>query len=160
MAYSLRAFIGHLETLNMIQEYLPDAVVIPLEQQVGMIPVTQAVYQAIGDERPALIWDTPIFQGLSTPLVNCAVFASANGPIAYIEAEYFSGEGYQAAVVWKDEKEVLGPFLAYKFPLHEKPINRTLRLLGVQVNGGIDEFDTLGLGACRRTDDWVSRVGT
>lgn len=158
MAYSLRAFLGHTATLETLQLQIETAVMIPMEQDVGMIPITSAMYQTLKDDQPATIWDTVLFRGLSQPLVDHAVQASVAGTIAYAEAEYFNGEGYQAVVVWQDGAEILGPYLAYKMPLHDKPINRVLRYLGIRVKDAVDEFDTLGLGACRRTDDWVNRL--
>ncbi len=156
MAYSLRVLIGHTDVLEMVQAQLDSAVIIPMEQNVGLIPVTKALYQTLGDDQPAEVWDTALFKGLSQSLIDHAVQASAVGAIAYAEAEYFNGLGYQAVVVWQDGAETLGPFLAYKMPLRDKPINRVLRHLGVHVKDAVDEFDTLGLGACRRTEDWVS----
>jgi hypothetical protein len=35
-------------------------------------------------------------------------------------------------------------------------INQALRALGLPADDGRDEFDTLGLGKHRRTQDWVS----
>jgi hypothetical protein len=159
VAYSLRAFVAHPDILQTVKQQIEPAVVIPLEQNIGLIPITPVLYEAVGDNEPAPAWDVPVFQGLSKPLLECALQASASGMIAYVESEYFGGAGYQAVVVWRDEAEMMGPFLAYKFPVHEMPINRALRMLGVQIKDAADEFDTLGLGACRRTEDWVNYLG-
>ena len=158
MAYSLRALLGHLDTLEAVSQQNQFAVVIPLEQDIGMIPITEALHESLEGRDPVSIWQPLMLAGLSQSILNYALAASSGGRIAYVEAEYFSGEGYQAAVVWQDEKEIMGPFLAYKLPIRDKPINRVLRLLGVQINDAMDEFDTLGLGACRRTDDWISQL--
>jgi hypothetical protein len=159
VVYRLRAFIGHLDTLEAVKRQLQAADIIPLAQDVGIIPITGAIYEILHNDRPYKTWDMAIFKGLFEPLIEFAVRASARGPIAYAEAEYFSGQGYQAVVVWQDETEVLGPLWAYKLPLSEKPINRALRMLGVKIKNAVDEFDTLGLGACHHTEDWVNRLG-
>jgi anti-sigma B factor antagonist len=76
--------------------------------------------------------------------------ASKRGPIAYVGAFFFGGEGGQSAVVCRDGKTVLGPVDS------GDAINQALRILGVSADEGMDEFDIVGLGRRRRTYDWVA----
>ena len=75
---------------------------------------------------------------------------SEDGPVAYVETEYWGGVGHQAAAVWKDGRLSFGP---------EKqdigPINTALKHLGVSEEGARVAFEAVGLHRHRLTDDWV-----
>jgi hypothetical protein len=97
-------------------------------------------------------WKAPA--GFGSALAAC----SANGPVAYVEAEYFGGVGEQSVEVWDSGKVVLGPLsLAEKAPIPaaDTPISQALRRLGVTKGDYHDEFDAVGLGRHRDTDDWL-----
>jgi len=66
-----------------------------------------------------------------------------------LEARFYAGVGTQASVGWCDGALRHGPVVA------PDAINRALRFLGVQPQDGKDEFDTVGLGRRRSTDDWT-----
>jgi hypothetical protein len=70
-------------------------------------------------------------------------------PLAYIEAEYFGGEGGQSGIIWKDGKRTA------EFAYRQEVINNVLRYFGIIANENQDEFDTLGLGRHRNTRDWM-----
>jgi hypothetical protein len=70
--------------------------------------------------------------------------------VAYVETEYFGGEGTQAATVWDRGATIFGPAEA-----EAGPINQALRRLGVERTAGEDEFDKVGLGRHRRNEDWI-----
>jgi hypothetical protein len=84
---------------------------------------------------------------------------SANGPVAYVEAEYFDGTGEQSAVLWDTGQVVLGRLhLAERasIPAVGTPISQALRRLGVTKGDHQDEFDAVGLGRHRNTEDWLA----
>lgn len=74
---------------------------------------------------------------------------SANGAAAYIEAEYFGGEGMQSSALFEYGSMVEVPVVA------RGAINQALRNLGVEPADGTDEFDTVGLSKFRDTDEWL-----
>lgn len=149
MSYELKALIG----IQRVLESVPNEhLTVILGQDVRMIPITNKL---VGTE-PAIFEGGELFHNLSVAAYNFALEASKEGSIAYVEAEYFGGVGYQCAVVWQNEAVVLGPFLAYKLPILEMPINRALRYFGVQKEHHLDEFDALSLGKIRHTGDWVA----
>jgi len=74
---------------------------------------------------------------------------SRHGLIAYLEAEFFGGVGQQAHVLF-EEGVALGPPV-----IARDAINQALRLLGVVPGGHHDEFDAVGLGRFRSTEDWT-----
>jgi hypothetical protein len=72
-----------------------------------------------------------------------------NRSIAYIEAEYFGGNGSQKAIIWKDNKRLS------VFPDSRDAINKILQILSVTPDKRKDEFDTVGLGRYRDMEEWV-----
>ena len=85
---------------------------------------------------------------LPEPIRRLCARLSANGQIAYIEAELFGGQGTQAAALWNRGQLVQPPLIA------REAINEALRALGVQVTTGVDEFAALALGTHRDIEDW------
>jgi hypothetical protein len=73
--------------------------------------------------------------------------------VAYVETEYFGGDGVQAAAVWEGGAIAFGPRQA-----DAGPINEALRLLGVERTTAQDEFDTVGLGRHRRNEGWIEEA--
>src|SRR5262249_61635764 len=71
------------------------------------------------------------------------------GTVAYIEAEIFGGAGTQAHVIF-NRGAAQGSAV-----VSEHAINEALRILGIKASGAFDEFDAVGLGRHRHTDDWL-----
>ena len=72
--------------------------------------------------------------------------------ISSISTDYFGGPGNQSAKVFVNNKKVLDQDDEFDWNL--KPINSALKLLGVEKKGGMDEFDTIGLGNYRSNSDF------
>ncbi|XVV14065.1 hypothetical protein ACQP2X_06825 [Actinoplanes sp. CA-131856] len=72
-----------------------------------------------------------------------AAVAGAEAPFALVVTEYFGGVGEQWACVFEAGRRVEGV----------EDINGALRVLGVRADGGLDEFDTVGLDAHRGTPE-------
>lgn len=151
MSYQLRAAIGDAGLLG--QAFGPGTVV-RLPGGLGLVPLPAS------DDTDRV----GRFYGLSTSLRERLIAASASGPIAYVEAEFFGGVGTQSGIAWSNGSAILGP-LHTQNKDDEEPgyttssdlaINEVLRLLGVQPDPDRDEFDTLGLGRFRETSDWIS----
>jgi hypothetical protein len=79
--------------------------------------------------------------------------ASVSGPLAYLETEYFGGQGGQGAVVFENGVEIMPPEWA-----ESNTINRALRLIGVRASSSKDEFLSVGLGMARNNDDFIGRL--
>ncbi len=77
---------------------------------------------------------------------------SADAPVAYVETAYFGGVGEQAAAVWHKGKVSLHPSQA------THAINAALRAIGVVHSAAGDEFDAIGLGRFRHTEDWLEHA--
>ncbi|GAB7050874.1 hypothetical protein [Catenuloplanes indicus] len=92
---------------------------------------------------------------------------SAHGPLAFVRAGFFGGDGEQSAEVWRDGKLAWGPVVDDRFdgPREGWPINAALARLGVRPSGrtyahdpgrALDLFDEVGLGMERDVADWVA----
>lgn len=154
MGYELRAVIADRAVLATVSAGLEQARLVPLRQEMALVPMTDTLFDAVSDgtaDRALGFWFLP--GGFERVLAAW----SAEGPIGYVEAEYFGGTGIQRAAVWAQGALALGPFTAEgrkRPPRDGSPISRALRLLGVAADRGLDEFDSVGLRRHRRMEDW------
>jgi hypothetical protein len=154
--YCLQAVIATEHLLSDLAGAVEDAHIVPLGQHLSLLPMTDAFFDAVtvtGAPQLDGFWKAPA--GFGSALAAC----SANGPVAYVEAEYFGGVGEQSVEVWDSGKVVLGPLsLAEKAPIPaaDTPISQALRRLGVTKGDYHDEFDAVGLGRHRGTEEWLS----
>ncbi len=100
------------------------------------------------------------FEYLTVGLQELLLLASTDGPVAYLEAEFFGGLGTQAAAVWDSAYPATGPVrhdseVEPDVPATLWPFNTALRALGVRATETTDEFDVVGLGGYRCTEDWA-----
>ncbi len=144
MGCHLQAIIGKQQTLAQHASDFQHARIVPLAQGIAIIPLTDNLYDEIADGG-----EVERFEKLSPGVEEWAQRISVVAPVAYIKAEFFGGTGGQSALAWSGGARVLGPIHA------EDAINQTLRFFGVRVDGAHDEFDAVGLGRHRDTDDWT-----
>ena len=94
---------------------------------------------------------------------------SFTGPCAYVETNFFGGDGEQRAEVWQDGERTDGPLLSIHgytddmrseieerhadHPVVEFAINACLKRIGIFRHDGMDEFDSARLGWYRSNDD-------
>jgi hypothetical protein len=156
--YCLRTVIATEQVLSKLAgviEDAHDAHIVFLGQHLSLLPTTDALFDAVtvaGASLPDGLWNVPA--ALDRMLAAC----SANGPVAYVEAEFFGGTGEQHAQVWDNGAVVLGPLhLGENEPIPPAgtPISQALRRLGVTKGNHYDEFDAVGLGRHRDTKDWL-----
>jgi hypothetical protein len=158
VSYELRALAGRYEiTAQAARETRSTAVELP--QGYGLLPITSHVLDHLGGDDARPFGD--VFWFLSAGVDTLARRISLTGGIAYLEAEIFGGTGTQAIVLWRNDQVCLGP-VTTKFTATapdpssspQWPFNQALRELGVDRGGAFDEFDALGLGRWRHTEDW------
>jgi hypothetical protein len=172
MSYDLTALIGAPGTLRPAVASLPGARVVELAAGLALVPLTGPVLAAIrarGGERATA--PASGFQALTPAVARLAAGASAAGPVLYAEAEFFGGDGSQAAIGWRGGQVSFGPLhtqtrgegregfaVAAGAGLRGMALNAGLRDLGVRApadgEAWQDEFWTAGLGRCRSTQDW------
>ncbi|MET8826271.1 hypothetical protein ABZX40_34530 [Streptomyces sp. NPDC004610] len=140
MSYRLDAVVGDFDRLRRWAAEVDGAVVAPLRQRMGLLPLTTELR---GD----------------LPLFLCEI--SQSGPVAHVTADFWGGDGEQTAALWRAGVREWGPVAASEFggPRDGWPINAALARLGVvSVGPGVPEYRDLfvevGLGQGRDERDW------
>jgi len=157
MGYEIRAFVAKKGTFEKFKALSPYVTVAELNQGFDLMLTDWCLSEAL--EIP----DHSEVEGyvglmLNRSTIEIAAKLSRTVPIAYIEADYHGGHGYQSAVVLKDGKVILKPdnngvFNRSSSIGSTSPINAALRALGVIVER-TDEFETIGLSDHRSMEDW------
>ena len=148
MGYTLRALVGRLASLGPILHAFPQAVCVELAQGVVLLPLLNELLEAIEKGEPSEALSP--FYYLTDHLEAQVLQLIGNEAVGYLEAEYFGGQGEQAAVLWQGGRRqgAWGPDYG--------ALNTVLRSLGVSAaRANEDEFEAVGLGRYRHTDDWV-----
>ena len=124
-----------------------------LTDEFGLMPCTDELLDSLGPSFGES--DPPGFRFLNAGLAGQLRRESTEGPIVYVEADFFGGSGMQGAVCfddgtvrWSSPPQMLGRG-------GPTPISAALRMLGVNAPGHRDEFDAVGLGRHRETPDWL-----
>ncbi|WP_232660619.1 hypothetical protein [Pseudonocardia sp. TRM90224] len=152
MGYVLEGVLARADALPPEMRRHP---AVALGQQIVLLPMTDELRAAltVASETDRLGFGL-LPAGSATTLATW----SKAGPLAYVEADFFGGVGFQRAAVWFDGDLVLGPISVEpgKPAAGCTPISQALRALGVVSGGHEDEFDAVGLGRHRETDDWLT----
>ncbi|MDH6124340.1 hypothetical protein [Kitasatospora sp. GP82] len=155
MSYELRALIATAELASVVAAEVRLARAVRLEQELALIPMTDALLAALHQPEGAVVPGFGFFPGGFGHRLGAW---SKAGPVAYVEADYFGGHGSQQAAVWVDGKIELGPLASAPgepFPAEGSPISRVLRRLGAHSSCGGDEFEAVGLGRHRHLEGWL-----
>jgi hypothetical protein len=160
VSYELRALAGEYELAAEAARGTPSTGV-ELPQGYGLLPVTDHMLDHLGGDAAGPFGD--VFWFLSSGVDALARRISLTGGIAYLEADIFGGTGTQAVVLWRNGQVCLGP-VKTEFTANapdpssnpQWPFNQALRELGVDRGGAFDEFDALGLGRRRHTEEWLA----
>jgi hypothetical protein len=170
MGYTLQALIGPASALVPHKSDFRETHLVSLNQGFAMILVTPELYdelQAANLSAVTTNLDFSRFYLLSSAVTAWAEQLSINGPMAYIEADFWGGVGSQNAVGWKRGQLSLKPISTevgwdkanFTFtgpPLREWAINQALRFIGVVSEpDDLDEFEAVGLRKHRQTEDWI-----
>ncbi|MEU9630806.1 hypothetical protein AB0D89_28935 [Streptomyces luteogriseus] len=156
MSYDLKAVIAGEEILRAATRGLCAVRLASIGQGLSLLPVTDALIEAVADGSGD---GAPEFQGFPGGFGKALADWSADGPVAYVEAEYFGGVGEQWAAVWDAGTLVLAPLHVDEgepFPPAGSPISQALRRLGVASRAGEDEFSAVGLDRHRHSEAWIS----
>ena len=144
MSYVIQAIVARTGDLQVPSQHFR---LLQLRQRVEMLPLTAAIMKAC--QVTALpLTDSPQQLDALPKIEALLVTASVRGKAAYIEAEYFGGKGIQAAVLAERSVILGGPIRS------PHAINEALSFLGVSRAGATDEFEAVGLGDRRHTDQW------
>jgi hypothetical protein len=148
MAYTLQAIISDEALLRTHTPW--QIILVPLQQGKAMIPLCGKLIEEF--DIPFL----PLTDGgrleFDEALVKFVAPLIGRGKFAYVEAEFFGGDGTQACIMWNDDGKQSDVTVA------PAAINKALKFLGVSIGDCHDEFDALGLGKHRGTEDWLGHV--
>ncbi|MCG5443439.1 hypothetical protein NIE79_001244 [Micromonospora sp. NIE79] len=163
MAYQLSAVVADVELLREQTAELDHAVLGELRQDFALLPITPQLVNELTGSLPDFATDDrsaarPFGLVLSTALVEALTRWSQSGPVAYVEAEFGGGVGYQSAAVWLGGAPSWGPCFDDELsaPREQWPINGALSQLGVEPGSWIDAFAELGLHLERSTEGWLA----
>jgi hypothetical protein len=143
MSHFIKGIIACSETADAVCKELQALRAVSLHEGFAFIPINAE--ESSPDECFAG------FRSLTAEFHESLKRLSRLGRFAYIETEYWAGDGCQGAVVYDKNEVLLTPECA-----DYRPINKALRLCGVVNARSKDEFDTVGLGHHRDNDDWLS----
>lgn len=163
MSYQLSAVVADAELLREQTAELDHAVLGELRQDFALLPVTPQLVEELTGALPDFSVAErdprqPFHLVLSAPMVEVLARWSRQGPVAYLEAEFAGGAGYQSAIVWLGGEVSWGPRGDRLFdgPRPEWPVNAALARLGVEPGAWIDPFAELGLHLERNTAGWLA----
>ncbi|MEV0191080.1 hypothetical protein AB0I39_21380 [Kitasatospora purpeofusca] len=144
MPYELNAVIGPFDLLRSRTAGIREAVVAPLRQSMGLMPVTGELLAELACPPVDFAVSGPDFRLLGALFPDFGRIPSGTSggrafesPIAHVEADFHGGHGHQAAVVHGPGAKVWGPVRDADFtgPREDWPINAALALLGVVPDG-------------------------
>lgn len=147
--YSIEAIFGSKFGIYKILEMFPNTTrAIDLGNDLFLIPYSKnakSAFLAKMKNNKTVKGFESLTNGLKSLLLN----ASKGSIIAYFEAEYFGGEGSQCSIVFINGKKVLTELN------NTNAINTALQIIGVKRNNNMDEFDSIGLGKFKNTEQWL-----
>ena len=144
MGYYLQGLISRENVLKTHTSEYQNVTVIPLVQGVGLVPLIDEAFEEIG---PDDVMEP--FEKLSSDVEELAQKISVDCPVIYVEAEFFGGTGTQVLMAWAKGSRTMKPLKS------TDAINQGLKILGVKKHGAVDEFDAVGLGKHRSTEEWI-----
>ena len=147
MGYYLKGILTDGTISSKITDKYSEAKKINLCDELYLLPMTDELF----DEINCFTKSQSIgrFELFNDQIKSLLIELSEYGYIAYIEAEYFGGQGGQSSVVFMDRS------LVYFSEYSKNAINNTLKLFEVKRIRDLDEFDSVGLGRHRYVEDWV-----
>lgn len=146
MGYWLQAFVGRSKDITRFEKTFDLATIINLNQDISLIMLTEELFKQITDSAPG----QPIegFEYLTINVERKVLEYLQNSEFAYVEADYWGGEGSQSAIVWRKGERIM------EIKQKQNAINSILHHFGVVAKKKKDEFDTLQFGKLRSDRGW------
>lgn len=154
MGYDLKAFVAKQGILDEIHQNYPETALVPLYQNLSMLLNSYHFAFGFPDAKPAPEI-TLSFARLNTAIIDMFTLLSQKGRIAYIEINCFGGLCEQYAIVWEKSSVIFGPEY---IDGGIGPVNRALKLLGVETKENYDEFTAIGFDRHRHIENWYEEA--
>jgi hypothetical protein len=150
MGYYLQAFICKTTDADCLTNVYDKAISVDMGQGVSLIPMTENLFDQINEGKVSA--DVGDLVYMTENIEHKILTVIGARPFSYVEAEYFGGQGAQEAIIWQDGKRF------QLLPSDQDRINHVLKYFGVVVDKGGDEFNALGFGRHRYTENWIDEV--
>ncbi len=147
MGYTLKAYLGKEENLIPILKKYSQSQKVHLNNGIFMIPMTDELFDEINEMKHSSGIST--FEFLTENIEQKTIQVIENRELAYVESEFFGGQGGHIGIIWKNGKR---DFLTES---DKNSMNRILKRLGVNRTLLKDEFENVGLDKNRHTEDWI-----
>ncbi|MEP5341670.1 MAG: hypothetical protein ABJL44_04605 [Algibacter sp.] len=147
MGYTLKAYIGKKENLNPILEKYTESQIVELENEISMIPMTDELFDEISNDEDGS--GISSFKFLDQNIEQKTLALIGDKEIAYVESDFFGGKGGHIGIIWNNKQRTfIGKF-------RKRTMNEVLKRLGIKRTLLKDEFEFVGLGKNRHTEDWI-----
>lgn len=147
MGYTLKAYLGKEENLIPMLEKYSQSQKVQLNNEIFMIPMTDELFDQINEMKHSSGIST--FEFLTENIEQKTIQVIENRELAYVESEFFGGQGGHIGIIWKNGKR---DFLTES---DKSSMNKILKRLGVNRTLLKDEFENVGLDKNRYTEDWI-----
>ncbi|MEW8074121.1 MAG: hypothetical protein AB2826_27315 [Candidatus Thiodiazotropha sp.] len=145
MSYTLQAII--LEKPDPLMVEVFGLKIIEMPCQLFLVPL---IYDYVeSNSIPFLPLTDEGLDNISGYLLEICLSLSLKGKAAYVEAEFFGGEGTQGCALFENGK------VKETAQENRSAINHALSWLGISPEGEQDEFTVAGLGMHRNTEGWL-----
>ncbi len=144
--HSIRAIISSSNVIQRIADNWIHAELIVLQQGFSMILVIDDLFDDITElvNNKKVLNFEEYFYYFNSSINEFLESESKSCKIAYIETDYFGGNGTQSAMLYEKGKVVIEP--------RKNAINHVLKELGVVRSKSKDEFESVELEKYRRMD--------
>ncbi|MEQ1647797.1 MAG: hypothetical protein ABL898_04345 [Hyphomicrobiaceae bacterium] len=167
MGHRIRAFVGDAASFSAFRAIAPASRLYSLSPSTHLLVLLlqDDLHDALHRANGTGDWLEGAGPLLSSSDFQFAARASERAPLAYIETDYFGGEGMQHAVLWQHGSLAIGPLTLNVQTGTQRatslwPINVVLRALGIAATMHEDEFTRLGLGAFRDAESIQERAAS
>jgi hypothetical protein len=148
MGHCIRAIVTSRDVADQLRALYPQLPLVTARQGYVILPVDDHFLDSVTESRPPQ--STATFMLQTNTFCNLLVELSRLGTLAYIETDYFGGNGAQRAAVFREGKVAMEPEWR-----KSGVINRALKLIGVKRGLLGDRFAALGLPEYRSNDHLV-----
>lgn len=149
MAYVIRALVLTAPAAAALSVIRPDIAMTDLGQGLNLLPLTPSTLREFGTNAEVFeVGEDGEFDDYTVGVAEKLEQIAKKGDAAFVGAEFHGGSGTQWAIVHSanHEPQVIKGLDA---------INQALRQLGAARVPPSDEFETVGLGRFRTTEDWI-----
>ncbi len=153
MGHCIHAIVAPSDTADSISSQVPDLPRLDHDNGFTVFPIDAEFVDGhiAPDVTPTVTGDE--FMLMTNGFRLFLQRLSIGGQLAYVETEYFGGEGGQGAVVCRNGSEVMPPTWR-----ESDTINDALKLIGMKRGMFADEFLAAGLGLVRNNDQILDQI--